>query len=53
MPVALIGVGPGRDDVIWTDAAAGIRTDSTGAAAGEAGSGVGAASPAASTATAH
>jgi len=53
VPVALIGVGPGRDDVIWTDAAAGIRTDSTDAAAGEAGSGVGAASPAASTATAH
>ena len=24
MPIALIGVGPGRDQVIWTKAGAGI-----------------------------
>jgi adenylosuccinate synthase len=34
VPIALIGVGPGRDEVIWTDAGKGIASLGSGAPAG-------------------
>ena len=30
VPIALIGVGPGRDEVIWTEAGSSMRADPTG-----------------------